>query len=248
MKREWPLRIPPTALLLFAAGCANGPVGPNPANDRGPRLTAPVLAGRPAVTTPAAPKPPAPVPSPAALTAEDIAYLRWLIQVDAVVGQIVAQEARDLPPPTREPERLRVRAMLQSWEDSRPAVASANTHASMAAGFAERLRAAQAQFRNQPAPPNCRTIAAEYGRVLAGLSGSTQFHARLYRYIAQLMQNPRAASQMVPPDLQDGGIAEDARLRAEVETAKASANAALADLFQRFPGPLPGDIAAFRLR
>jgi hypothetical protein len=182
------------------------------------------------------------------MPADDLAYLRWLMQFDAATRQIVAQQARALPSPVQKQDLTRVRAMFQQWEDARHEAGVLNTKASMAAEYTLRLQQIQSQFPQAVPPPDCREIAAGYSRFLASLTDSAQFNTRVYRELAQLMQNPHGTSQMIPTDLQDGGAAVDARIRGEMESAKQITNAALSGFFQQYPGQIPGDIAAFRVQ
>ncbi|MES2463987.1 MAG: hypothetical protein V4671_25735 [Armatimonadota bacterium] len=222
MNAEWLPRILSLSLLLPVTGCGTKGLGQAAKGSTPPYLSAPILSARPQELPRTAPAVPTATPTPPSLSAEDLAYLRWLIQFDAALQQIVAQQAHDLPSALEDRERTRTRALLKSWEDSRAEVAAANSHASTGVAFAERLRPFPQQFQSQPPPPNCQ--------------------------MALLLQNPRAASQMVPPDMQDGGVAEDSRLRRELQSARDSTNAALSDLTRRFPHGLPADIAAFRVR
>jgi hypothetical protein len=182
------------------------------------------------------------------LTDADIAYLRWLIQFDTVTQQIVAEQTQTLPSGLAQQDQTRIRAMLRSWEDSRREAAAFNTKASMAAAYTVRLQQMQTQFQNRPVPPNCEAVAAGYRGVLAGFTTAMEFNTRLYRQSAQLIENPRAATQMIPSDMQDGGIAANRKIMAEIQNAKDSTHAALSELSRQFPGQLPADIARFRVR
>jgi hypothetical protein len=48
--------------------------------------------------------------------------------------------------------------------------------------------------------------------------------------------------------MQDGGIAASTKLRSELQNAKENTHAALSGLSRQFPGQLPADIAAFRVK
>jgi hypothetical protein len=198
-----------------------------------------------------APQPP-PEAAPAApvrtLTEADLAYLRWLIQLDIALQRIVAEQAHALPDPVTRQDQTRLRAILRSWEDSRREAAEFRTKASMAVSYTVRLQAIQAQFQGYPPPSNCVNIAAGYGRVLAGFANASQFSTRVYQQSALLIENPRAATHMVPPDLQDGGVAAEGQLQNALQAAKDSTNSALAGLPRQFPDQVPADVAAFRLR
>ncbi len=181
------------------------------------------------------------------LTAADIAYLRWLMQFDRVTRQIAGEQSRALPSPLLQRDQTRLRAILRSWEDSRREAAAFSTKASMATAYTLRLQQMQAQFQSQPAPTGCAGVAEGYRRFLAGLTNAMDFQARVYRQSAQLIENPRAATQLIPAELQDGGIAADRNLRSERESARESTNAELARLSREFPDQLPADIAGFHV-
>ncbi len=239
----------PLFLVALTAGC--GLLGPGkstlpsvPSNRTAPQagiLTAPQVG----IATPPPVAAPSPLPKP---SAEDLAYLRWLIQFDAATQQIVAQQSHDLPSAFQGKDQNRVNAILKSWQDSRTELSEINNKAAMAEQFTRQLQQIQTQFQAQSIPADCRNIASSYESVLARHAGTQQFNARLYREFAQIIQNPRAATAMLPTDLQDGGAGIDTQLRNRMQSAKDTTNGALSKFAARFPGQIPADIAAFRVR
>ena len=247
MRFEWL----PIVSLVVLAGCGlkspgKATVMSAPGYEKAPAagvLTAPQV--RLAAATPPPVAAPTPLPGP---SAEDLAYLRWLIQFDAATQQIVAQQAHDLPSAFQSRDQNRLRAMLKSWQDSRAELSQINNQAAQAEQFTRQLQQIQTQFQSRPAPSDCQHIAAGYGQVLAGFADSQQFNARLYREFQQIIGNPRAATAMLPADLQDGGAGIDTRLKTQMQSARDTTNGALSDFSARFPGQMPPDIAAFRVK
>jgi hypothetical protein len=245
MKPLWLLAV---FFVVSGAGCGPKSVSKAPPVSTSPgQAAAPVnVLGAPRVERAAAA--PAALPPPRRRLSEaDLAYLRWLIQFDTAVQQILVQQAHDLPRAMQGRGENRLDVMLKSWQDSRQTIADMNTNAARSDLFAGRLREVQEQFQSQPAPPNCRAIAQGYSRFLTSLVAQEGFNGRIYRQFGVLLQNPRAGTAMLPADLQDGGVGIDSQLTGERQGARQGTNAALSALLGQFPDDIPADIAGFQV-